>query len=313
MFNELFSRSGLSLDRLRSFLALAEAGSIAKAAPGDVTRQSQISRQTSDLEAFFGTELTERRGKSLVLSAAGQRFAMLVRQQLQDLDDFRKEQVQVKKAFTIGAGASILDWLVIPALGAVAEALGHATLRLETQRSSGLVERVKDGRIDFAIVREDAIREGLPRLPVLRQTFYLCVPRRLLRRGAPAAAIDDPKLWQTLPFTAGRDGGQFDLVLRQAIRDAGVDFQPTVECNSMLQVRQLVERGECAGVLPSAGVQGLSSKEIIIREFAPLKDYGRALALHWNERQMRRRGADESTIKQLAAALRPAHLPTEKR
>ncbi len=313
MFDELFSRSGLSLDRLRSFLALAEAGSIAKAAPGDVTRQSQISRQASELEAFFGTELTERRGKSLVLSPAGQRLAMLVRQQLQDLDDFRKEQVQVKKAFTIGAGASILDWLIIPALGAAAEALGHATLRLETQRSSGLVERVKDGRIDFAIVREDAIREGLPRLQLLRQSFYLCVPRRLLKPGTSAAAIDNPKLWQTLPFAAGRDGGQFDLVLRQAIRDADVDFQPAIECNSMLQVRQLVERGECAGVLPSAGIQGLSSKELIIREFTPLKDYGRALALHWNERQMRRRGVDESTIKQLAAALRPAHLPTKRR
>ncbi len=304
MFDALFSRSGLSLDRLRSFLALAEAGSIAKAAPGDATRQSQISRQTGELEAFFGAELTERRGKSLVLSAAGQRLALLIRQQLQDLDDFRKERAQVKKAFTIGAGASILDWLVIPAIGPVREALGHATLRLETQRSRGLVERVKDGRIDFAIVRDDVVGEGLPRLAVQRQSFYLCVPRRLLKRGTPPAAVDDPRLWQTLPFVAGRDGGQFDLVLRQSIRDAGVDFQPVIECNSMLQARQLVERGECAGVLPSAGIRGLSSKELIIREFVPLKDYGRALALHWNERQMRRRGVDERTIKRLAAALR---------
>ena len=304
MFEELFSTSGLSLDRLRSFLALAEAGSIAKAAPGDVTRQSQISRQIGELETFFRTELTERRGKGLVLSPSGQRLAMLVRQQLQDLDDFRKEQVQVKKAFTIGAGASIVDWLIIPALGAVAEALGHATFRLETQRSSGLVERVKDGRIDFAIVREDAIPDHLPRLLLLRQSFYLCVPRRLLKRGTPAAGIDDPRLWQTLPFTAGRDGGQFDLVLRQAIRDAGVDFQPFIECNSMLQVRQLVERGECAGVLPSAGIQGLSSKDLIIREFAPLKDYGRALALHWNERQMRRRGVEPDTLARLGSAIK---------
>lgn len=313
MFDELFARSGLSIDRLRSFLEFADAGSIAKAAPQDVTRQSQISRQIGELEDFFGTELTQRRGKGLVLSAEGQRLGMLVRQQLQDLDDFRREQIQVKKAFTVGAGASIVDWLIIPALAGIAEALGNATIRLETQRSSGLVERVKDGRIDFAIVREDAIPAGLSRQPLLRQSFYLCVPRRLLKRGTPAAAIDDPQLWPTLPFTAGRNGGQFDLALRDSIRAVGIDFQPTIECNSMLQVRQLVERGECAGVLPSAGIQGLPSKDLIIREFAPLKDYGRVLALHWNDRQMRRRGVDVKTVKQLAASLHPGHLPTERR
>ena len=94
MFEELFSRSGLSLDRLRSFLSFAQAGSIAKAAPGDVNLQSQISRQISELETFFATELTVRRGKSLSLTAAGQRLAVLIRQQLQDLDDFQREQAQ---------------------------------------------------------------------------------------------------------------------------------------------------------------------------------------------------------------------------
>ena len=110
MFEALFSRTGLSLDRLRSFLALAHEGSIAKAAPGDVTRQSQISRQVGELEAFFGAELTERRGKTLALSEAGKRLAMLIQQQMQDLDDFRIEQSQAKKAFTIGSSASVLDW-----------------------------------------------------------------------------------------------------------------------------------------------------------------------------------------------------------
>ena len=75
MFEKLFESNGLSLDRLRSFLSFADAGSIAKAAPRDVNRQSQISRQISELETFFGAELTERRGKELVPSAAGDRLA----------------------------------------------------------------------------------------------------------------------------------------------------------------------------------------------------------------------------------------------
>ena len=61
-FDRLFDISGLSLDRLRSFLRVVEAGSLTRAALGDVTRQSQYSRQIKELEGYFGTALTRRVG-----------------------------------------------------------------------------------------------------------------------------------------------------------------------------------------------------------------------------------------------------------
>ncbi len=305
MFEGLFSHSGLSLDRLRSFLAFAHAGSIAKAAPGDVIRQSQISRQLSELEEFFGTELTERRGKALVLAEAGKRLALLVQQQLQDLDDFRLEQTQVKKTFVIGASASVLDWLVVPAIGGIREALAGAVVRLEALRSRSLIESVREGRIDFAIVREDAIPSTAKKATrsLMKLTFHLCIPKRLLKRGMPPADLTKPALWQTLPFTAGKDGGQLDTTIRDAMRESGVDFRPLVECQSMLQARKLIERGECAGILPSLGLSGLSAKDMHIIEFPPLRHYGRLLVLHWNERQMRRRGVAPSQLLALHEAL----------
>ena len=57
-FEQLFDISGLSLDRLRSFLKVAEAGNLATAAQGDAVRQSQYSRQVKELEGFFGVALT---------------------------------------------------------------------------------------------------------------------------------------------------------------------------------------------------------------------------------------------------------------
>ena len=304
MFNELIPRSGLSLDRLHNFLAVAKAGSIAKAAPDSIVRQSQISRQARELEEFFKVELTKRRGKTLVLTDAGKNLAKRIYLGLKDLDDFRIEQTEAKKTFTIGAGASILDWLVIPAIGPIRDALKQAALRLDTQRSGELVEAVKFGEIDFAIVRDDAIPAELPRLPLLHLKFHLCVPRSLVKHGTIASRINDPNLWQTLPFAAGRDGGQLDLALRQAMEQAVGKFQPIIECNSMLQARQIIERGVCAGILPSVGIQGLSAKEILISEFAPLKKYGRSLALHWNKRQMERRGVQKREIEQIAAAIK---------
>ena len=45
MFEHLFSERGLSLDRLKTLIEVARAGSIAGAARGDSARQSLYSRQ----------------------------------------------------------------------------------------------------------------------------------------------------------------------------------------------------------------------------------------------------------------------------
>jgi hypothetical protein len=124
MFNDLFSRNGLSLDRLRNFLEVAEVGSIAKAAPNDVSRQSLISRQIRELEEFFGVELTVRRGKTLAISPAGERLSVLIREQFRDLLDFQREQRGEGKTFSFGAGASLLEWFGATGRESIARGVG---------------------------------------------------------------------------------------------------------------------------------------------------------------------------------------------
>ena len=51
MFEDLFLESGFSLDRCRSFLAIVDAGGITQASEGSASRQSQLSRQLSELAA----------------------------------------------------------------------------------------------------------------------------------------------------------------------------------------------------------------------------------------------------------------------
>lgn len=94
-----------------------------------------------------------------------------------------------------------------------------------------------------------------------------------------------------------------DAIFRATMITAVGEFHPVVECYSMLQVRELIVQGVCAGLLPSFGTHGLSGQDVVTCEFAPMKDYGRSLVLHWNNRQMRRRGIEESVIKRVAKAL----------
>jgi DNA-binding transcriptional LysR family regulator len=305
MNDSLLSRDGLSLDRLRSFLAVAESGSIAKAAPDNLSRQAQMSRQIGELEAFFGTELTVRRGKTLALSPAGERLAVLVRQQFEDLRDFHREQHQQPKTFRIGAGASLLEWLVIPAMKEIRHALRGASLHLEVKRSRELVEAVREGGLDFAVLREDALGDEQRLKTSLRLTsmsFHLCAARHLARTSTKLG-LTSPQDWGNLPWAILTGGGQLDTKIRGILAAACPAMTPAVECTSLLQVKELVIRGVCAGILPLMGMQGLTEAGVVSREIEPLKDYGRPLVLHWNERQMRRRGVGEDVIKELAKKL----------
>lgn len=99
---------------------------------------------------------------------------------------------------------------------------------------------------------------------------------------------------QSLPFTASAGGGQLDSVFRRAITQLCGPFRPAYECDSLLQTRGLILQGASAGLLPSIGAGGLAEQLVVMREFSPLKDYGRPLVLHWNMRQMRQRWGRES-------------------
>ncbi len=298
--------NGLSLDRLRNFLAFADKGSIAKAAPDNLARQALISRQIGELEQYFSAELTVRRGKTLALSEAGENLANLVRLQFQDLEEFQKKLSGQRRTFSVGAGASVLEWLVVPCVSKIRGLLGDSALRLSSQRSRELVESIRDGQLDFAIVRDDAISEELRLKSSLllrkRVAFSLCASRKLLGRKL-ISALSDPTEWQSLPFAANGGGGQLDATFRAAMTTAVGEFHPVVECDSMLQVRELVVQGVCAGLLPSFGIHGLDEHDVIMHEFAPMKNFGRSLVLHWNERQMRRRGVEVSILKELAKGL----------
>ncbi|MFR1411550.1 MAG: LysR family transcriptional regulator [Akkermansia sp.] len=134
MFEHLFSERGLSLDRLKTLIEVARAGSIAAAARGDSARQSLYSRQIKELEEFFGVELTRRRGKVLVLTRSGWELVRRAHESLCLLDDFKSRSRNMPYRFTIGAGDSLHAWVVAPS-GEYPET-GAAVAALENLRNS---------------------------------------------------------------------------------------------------------------------------------------------------------------------------------
>lgn len=300
MFEKLFSSSGLSLERLRSFVRVADAGGIAKASGGDAVKQSQFSRQLRELETYFGAELTRRRGKTLALSEHGLRLAAIIRHELQALDDFRREMADQPRVFTLGAGGSALDWLVAPAFPKLTNALPGAVWRLEGLRSRDLVERIRDGRLDFALVRQDAVPTGQPMKKLGSLRYIAALPRAMARAHAGKDKLTLADLAR-LPLAVPTTEGQFHEALTAAFDKANLPLRPVVECQGFLQVRALIMAGSCAAVMPSiAPLDGVFTFAL-----PQLAEYRRTLVLHWNQRQMERRGIGPGQFQAIASALMP--------
>ncbi len=64
----------MDLKRLRTFVAVAELGTVSRAALGLRISQSALSRQISDLEQEFGFKLFDRVGRRLILTAIGEQL-----------------------------------------------------------------------------------------------------------------------------------------------------------------------------------------------------------------------------------------------
>lgn len=239
----------MHLKQLETFLQIVERGSFAAAAEVLHTTQSTVSARIKDLEHQLGVELFDRSAHRAQLTAEGRELCAMS-QQLMALMDSLHERIGKggSLAGTLGLGAVGLvagSWL--PALVAqVRERHPRVSLQLEVALTGLLLERLRDGYLDLALVAGAVDDESL-HAEVLGQADFawmaspaLGVPDRVL---GPA----DIAQWPILSFP---QESYHVPVIRRWFRDAGAPFKPAVTCTSMDVIARLVMRGQGIGLLP---------------------------------------------------------------
>jgi len=282
-FGRLFSLSGLSLDRLRTFLAVVEAGSIARAAKDDPVRQSQFSRQIKELEAYFGVALTRRVGRRIEITAEGHRLAEVIRRQFGELDDFREAMNNRPVSVRIGAQGSLIEWLLLPAMKECRAVLGGATLEIEQHRSADIVAGVSDGRLDFGLVRSDAVTGGVRqwKLGKLRYAFF--APPALWRSGA---TVED--ILRTQEIAGLFPGRQFHSKLEGWLEEQNFTPNIVARMGSFVQLARLAKLSGLPCVLPVIAAVDFDAKRMVGKAL-PWK-HEREVVLIANQRSLDRSG-----------------------
>ncbi|SDJ17819.1 LysR substrate binding domain-containing protein [Paraburkholderia steynii] len=179
----------LDVKPLRYFVTLAETRHFGRAAARLNLSQPPLSRQLAALEASLGVTLIERNPRSVVLTAAGERFYQDAKAILASIEQAEKnaraaaigDSGQLTIGFTMCAAYSVLPSYA----RAYGDAWPDVTLNLREVVSNDLASQVLSGQIDAAIMFPGAQSKDLDTRAIF--TEPLCVA---LSREHPLARVN---------------------------------------------------------------------------------------------------------------------------
>ena len=278
----VLTRSGLSLDRLASFLAVVDAGGIAAAATRDPVRQSQFSRQIKELEEYFACTLLERRRGMFRLTTAGRELRELAREFLARLGDFECRCSVQPMEIHLGAGEGILVWLLLPRLKAVLGDGSRFVLTLHNLRSEEILARLREGRLDFGILRRAMVPAALRSAALPPVNYALFVSQGTLPKGSPESAV---KLLSRLPLACLEGNSELNQALASWVANEGTASEFRLRCTSLPQVAEAVRHLGLAAVLPVWASSAFAAGEVVRLDLPILKPLRTPLRLVWSKRQ----------------------------
>ncbi|MBO4206983.1 LysR family transcriptional regulator [Micromonospora echinofusca] len=245
----------VSLDLLRSFLAVYRAGSVTGAAELLGLAQPTVTAQLRALEEAVGRPLFDRLPRGVLPTPAGDELARRVAEPIDRLDVVLADQTEASFPRTVylGGPAEILGERVLPALaGPVADGLA---LRVTSGLPDQLLDQLTAGRLDLVVASVRPRRRGLTVDPFYDEEFALvAAPVWAERIGTPvtphalravplvAYGEDAPILrryWRTvfdtrLTGTPGLVVADLRAVLGAVLAGAGVSVLPTYLCRGPL-------------------------------------------------------------------------------
>lgn len=278
MFTELLSEGGLSLDRLKNFCAIAEAGGIARVAGGNPAKQALYSRQVRELEQFFGVELTRRKGKGIEVTEQGRELARQVRAHLQSLTDFKKACAGQPIDFRIASGNSVVEWLVVPNISKITAGAPSARFSFQNMRTVEVVKGLREHSIDFGILRKSAVVAPLKFHSIGQIGYALFAPPAWAKEKEDATA-----LLRQRPVAIPA-GGEFDKRFRECCEKAKLTPNLRFNCASFTQVAELVRSGHAVALLPEMAEPFLRASGVRRFDFSPMRTYRREIGIVWHPR-----------------------------
>lgn len=254
----------IELRHLQTLIALAETGSLAKAAKRISLTQSALSHQVKFLEENYESALFERKTSPLRWTPVGERLVALAYDVQRVITEAERELARLRQGV---AGQmriavechSCFDWLM-PSMDAFREKWGDVELDLVSGFHPDPVDLLSDRRAELVIVSRRAARKGVVFHPLFRYEMSAILSKTHPLAAKPFLLASDfaSETLITYPIPDLR----LDLVQR-VLAPAGI--QPERRTTTLTEaILQLVASGRGVAALPAWAIQRYLDREYVI-------------------------------------------------
>lgn len=246
----------MNLRDLRYLIALADHRHFGRAADAMHVSQPTLSTQVRKLEEELGVTLVERSPRNVLLTEAGERIIARARTIVREADEIkaiaRSHRDPESGSIRLGVFPTLGPYLLPHVVSRLRSRFPRLELLLVEDRTAQLIERLRDGSLDGAVLAQPIHDEGLHAEVLFEEPFVLAVPA-----SHPLAQQSNVRL-------DALAGGDLLLLeeghcLREQALDvchlAGVDERSDFRATSLETLRQMVAAGVGVTLLPVLAVQ----------------------------------------------------------
>ncbi len=246
----------LTLHQLRTFRAVAEQLSFSAAAQELSISQPSVSYQVKELEQALGLSLVDRLGKRVRLTEAGEVLYEYARRTLTLLDEAALVMEQMRGiergTLRVGASTTVGIYVVPLALGAFKKLHPGLAVSLEISRRETLLERVKRGVLDLAVLSPPVPDPDLITTPFMDDELVMVVPRGHPLAGRRGLSLQD---FAGESFLMREPSSDTRAAVEAAARRAGVTLNVSMELGSNGAIKHAVEAGLGVAILSSHAIE----------------------------------------------------------
>lgn len=276
----------MNLRDLEYLVALDEHHHFGRAAAACYVSQPTLSTQVKKLEHELGIDLVERGQRHVMLTSAGEEVVERARVILGQAQDIRGIAARARNprsgTLTLGVFPTLAPYLLPHVVPTLRDRFPDLRLRLVEEKSSDLVDALRAGRVDAAVLAMPVAEPGLVVHPLFREDFVLAVgdddPLAHGDGPLPLAALDGHELLLLEDGHCLRDQA---LAVCQL---AGLSEDRSFRASSLETLRHMVAGGGGRTLLPRLAVSepvampaGLHVRELLAP--APHRD----IALVWRQ------------------------------
>lgn len=170
----------INLNFIRCFEVLAETLSFSVASEKLRLAQSNVSRQIKILEEALGVRLFHRTRQGVSLTPEGQRFRQevlpLTQELREKLEGFSNRQKEEVGEIKLGCFSEVGKNFFMPLCLDFQKDHPHVTVEMLYENEAAILRMITKSEIEFGIVSNPPIIEGLAAFPVLKQKIALFGP-----------------------------------------------------------------------------------------------------------------------------------------